>query len=196
LENCSKIHTFRLRIAIKGSVPLIWRLIEVPDNISLEKLHHVVQIGFGWDNTEDFEFTAFGYTISNHNYNEKNTDIPSKELLIRDIFTDVREKIYYNYNLFNNWIHAIRLEAIVPFSNKNCICLSGKNSIPLEESGNISGHNNLVRAFFSTDSILRQQLDFVSEDFNPLYFNLLETNERLAKIENYIRSWERIRIKA
>ena len=52
LKNYNKIYTYRLRIAIKGTIPLIWRLIEVPSNISLEKLHHILQLSFGWDNAD------------------------------------------------------------------------------------------------------------------------------------------------
>jgi len=195
LKNYNKIYTYRLRIAIKGTIPLIWRLIEVPSNISLEKLHHILQLSFGWDNAEDFEFTALGYTICNHDFNERNEIILAKEVEIKDVFTSVKDKIYYNYNLFNNWNHVIRLDGIFPFSGKTVKCLIGKNASPLGEAGSVIGHNNLVRAFFSNNSIIRQQLEYINEDFNPLYFNILETNLKLLKLESYIRSWEKIRAK-
>ena len=195
MKNYNKIYTYRLRIAIKGTIPLIWRLIEVPSNISLEKLHHILQLSFGWDNAEDFEFTALGYTICNHDFNETKEIILAKEVEIKDVFTSIKDKIYYNYNLFNNWNHVIRLDGIFPFSGKTVKCLIGKNASPLDEAGSVIGHNNLVRAFFSNNSIIRQQLEYINEDFNPLYFNILETNLKLLKLESYIRSWEKIRAK-
>jgi hypothetical protein len=50
----SKIH--ELKISIIGIKPEIWRLIQVDSNISLNELHHVIQISMGWTNSHLYSF--------------------------------------------------------------------------------------------------------------------------------------------
>jgi len=37
-----------LRIELRGSDPLIWRVVEVPTSITLKVLHDIVQVSMGW----------------------------------------------------------------------------------------------------------------------------------------------------
>lgn len=37
-----------LRIELRGSDPLIWRVVEVPTSITLKLLHDIVQVSMGW----------------------------------------------------------------------------------------------------------------------------------------------------
>lgn len=42
---------YRLKICLDGSKPEIWRRILVPGKLSLEKLHFIIQVVMGWNNT-------------------------------------------------------------------------------------------------------------------------------------------------
>ncbi len=46
-----------LRIALKRSKPPIWRRVAVPSNISLGRLHVVIQIAMGWTDSHLHQFT-------------------------------------------------------------------------------------------------------------------------------------------
>lgn len=40
---------FRIKIELKDSEPLVWRILEVPSNICLERFSEVVEVAMGWD---------------------------------------------------------------------------------------------------------------------------------------------------
>ena len=39
----------RIKIELKDSEPLVWRILEVPSNICLERFSEVVEVAMGWD---------------------------------------------------------------------------------------------------------------------------------------------------
>lgn len=45
-----------LRIELEHSQPLIWRTIAVPNNVTLVKLHSVIQAAMGWRDGHLHEF--------------------------------------------------------------------------------------------------------------------------------------------
>ena len=46
----------RMKISLADIKPLIWRRIEVKDDITFYELHHIIQIVTGWWNAHLFEF--------------------------------------------------------------------------------------------------------------------------------------------
>jgi hypothetical protein len=49
-----------LRIELKGITPTIWRRFVVPENITLGKLHQVIQVVMGWSGGHLHEFEIAG----------------------------------------------------------------------------------------------------------------------------------------
>ena len=47
---------YQLKITIKGSKPPIWRRILVPDGITFETLHHMIQASFCWSGRYPYQF--------------------------------------------------------------------------------------------------------------------------------------------
>jgi len=47
---------YQLRVTIDRITPPIWRLIAIPETFSLNKLHHIIQIAFGWTNSHLYMF--------------------------------------------------------------------------------------------------------------------------------------------
>ena len=51
---------YQLRITIEGINPPIWRLVQVSENYSFYKLHHIIQKIFGWTNSHIWCFLHEG----------------------------------------------------------------------------------------------------------------------------------------
>ena len=52
---------YQIKVGLRGATPPIWRRLEVPADISLARLHTVIQIAFGWDDSHLHVFeTPYG----------------------------------------------------------------------------------------------------------------------------------------
>ncbi|HEY2791625.1 MAG TPA: plasmid pRiA4b ORF-3 family protein, partial [Micromonosporaceae bacterium] len=52
---------YQLKVGLQGAKPPIWRRLEVPADISLSRLHTVIQVAFGWDDSHLHVFeTPYG----------------------------------------------------------------------------------------------------------------------------------------
>ena len=57
--------TFQLRVTLEDIYPPIWRRLLVPADITLAKLHHVIQAAMGWEDyhLHEFRIGDSGYGI-------------------------------------------------------------------------------------------------------------------------------------
>ena len=54
--------TYQFKIQIKGiTKPPVWRRILVPDSITFQQLHFVIQEAFGWENAHLYSFSDKAY---------------------------------------------------------------------------------------------------------------------------------------
>ncbi len=48
---------YQIKIELKETNPTIWRRIQVNSDITLNELHHIIQISMGWTNSHLYSFT-------------------------------------------------------------------------------------------------------------------------------------------
>lgn len=51
--------TYSIEVALRGISPMIWRRFKINGNTTLADLHHVIQIGMGWDNLHLHQFRVY-----------------------------------------------------------------------------------------------------------------------------------------
>lgn len=101
----------RVKIALHGAKPPIWRRLEVPSDITLERLHFVVQEAFGWDNAHMWVFStpAGEYGVADPELGHRSA--AAKKL------SDVAltgGRIHYTYDFGDGWDHDITVEDVLP----------------------------------------------------------------------------------
>lgn len=47
---------YQIKVTLLGTEPPIWRLLLVPADLTLEQLHHVLQLAMGWEDCHMHEF--------------------------------------------------------------------------------------------------------------------------------------------
>src|SRR5262249_20826704 len=135
---------FRLRVDIKGARPPIWRRLEVPADITLARLHNVLQTAFGWsdDHLHVFETSSGRYGQ------------PSKDLAHRSdargrldqVAAQAGDKITYTYDFGDDWEHVITVEQVLAREPAVVYprCTGGRRAGPPEDCGGIWGYDWLV----------------------------------------------------
>ena len=109
--------TFRI-VLLKVS-PLVARLVSVPDDLSLEELHEVLQLTLGWRCEPFYSFRIHGQEISRRRH--------LRSRLLREFQLRRREKFLYTYDFLDLWEWEIRLLDIEPGSEDDSRprCLAG-----------------------------------------------------------------------
>ena len=146
------------KIKIKGSSnPPIWRKIKIDESVSFDELYIAIQVAFGWDNDHMYQFSPKGYGSKpalKYEYGDDFDDMhpfsnPSSfphgeyynaELIkLKGYFKNVKQKMIYIYDFGDDWEHIIELVEITDERSLFPVCISGKGSNLMEDSGGIWG---------------------------------------------------------
>ena len=108
--------------------PEIWRRVLVRSDATLEDLHDIIQMCFGW---EDYHLHQFG--IGGGEY-DASSDGP---LLLTRVGLRAGSSFGYVYDFGDNWVHEIAVEDVLPFSARKRYpqCVAGARPAPEEDSG-------------------------------------------------------------
>ena len=103
---------YQLKISLKGSKPLIYRNVLVNPELKLPELHDIIQTVMGWSNSHLHEFV-----INNKSYGKPDPDddyevINYKNIKIKDVLSKIKDKIKYEYDFGDYWVHSISLEKL------------------------------------------------------------------------------------
>jgi hypothetical protein len=168
----------RIKVTLRGSKPPIWRRFEVPSDISLQSLHAVIQIGFGWQDCHlhVFETTAGHYGSCDPDLDHIRSDAGKRLSAVADWPGDHLE---YEYDFGDSWRHGVTVEAVQPAEPGVAYprCTAGKRACPPEDCGGVagyyrmlavladSGHENHQAALASLG--LSSAVDFDPDHFDP-----------------------------
>ncbi|MDD2904119.1 MAG: plasmid pRiA4b ORF-3 family protein [Syntrophales bacterium] len=177
--------TYRLKVTLKGIKPPIWRRIEVSNQITLSKLHQILQVAMGWTDSHLHHF-LIGETyyaepdpeFGSDNVNENRVKL--SQLPLRE-----KMKFYYDYDFGDNWEHEILVEKIITVTggNKPPVCLKGRRACPPEDIGGIWGYAEFLEAIGDPKHPDHEGiLEWVGGQFDPETFELEEINRKLAKL--------------
>jgi hypothetical protein len=170
-------------IKLRYTSPAVWRLVEIPEKMTLLDLHFVIQKAMGWDDKHLFSFSR---VVSGHEieYYLPETNEPVSQLsennpadfVLKDVFTKEEDSITYTYDFGDDWVHEIRFrgrkyEDRRLFGYPNC--LAGARACPPESCGGIPGYQNLIIAAESGTKRQRDELKkWLGYEFDPDDFSI------------------------
>ena len=127
-----------LRVVLLKVSPLVARLISVPDDLSLEELHDVLQLVLGWSGQAFYNFRIHGQEIGRRRH--------LRTHLLREFQLRRREKFLYTYDFLDLWEWEIRVLDIEPGSAEawRPRCLAGRAATPPEECGGPHGYMRIL----------------------------------------------------
>ncbi len=135
---------YLLKIQLLHIEPAIWRRFVVPGNITLDRLHDVIQIIMGWK-----DYHLFQFSIGKKRYTEdpesKEDGLEVEMFRLVDLIKKKGRTFQYIYDFGDGWDHEITVE------NSNfkidqlqtlVECIEGQRACPPEDVGSIPGYYN------------------------------------------------------
>lgn len=177
--------TLQLLVELDDVTPLVWRRILIPTNITMAKLHDVLQATMGWTNSH-----LHAFTVGDERYGMCFDDYPEDEIDENDVA--VRKalrghgRFLYEYDFGDSWSHTVTIESEIPTVHalKYALCLGGENACPPEDVGGSGGYERFLAAL--ADPSHEEHEDYVAwlgePSFDRRHFSLVDVNAALQSV--------------
>jgi Plasmid pRiA4b ORF-3-like protein len=174
---------YQIKMTLKWSDPKIWRRIFVASNIDLYAFNIAIQIAMGWEDAHLHQF------IMDKVYYEPKPDDdmddfrspwgPRREyyddMVLSDLLSSPKDKMDYEYDLGDGWIHNLVLEKILPWDDEIAIpkCIAGEMNCPPEDCGGIPGYYNMLEILGNKKHPEHKDMkEWIGGKFDPTEFDV------------------------
>lgn len=140
----------RLRIALEGPLPAIWRRLLVPDSISLPDLHTAFQLAMGWTDSHlhAFDFGGTRYGVPDPEGLAPSLRDEEGQRLADVLARHGANSFRYLYDFGDDWMHAVTVEGEIDNLEglRGPECTDGANACPPEDVGGPPGYMAFLEA--------------------------------------------------
>ena len=175
---------YRLKVTLRGSRPSVWRRLEVRADVTLFRLHQILQIVMGWTDSHLHQFrrgsTYYGQPDPELGMDRKN----ERRIRLNDVLRKAKDRMVYEYDFGDGWEHDIVLQAsgsgtaVTP----QVRVLAGRGACPPEDVGGIGGYYGFLEAIRNPKHPEhRDMLEWCGGHFDPDAFEIDEINEYFRK---------------
>jgi hypothetical protein len=138
----------RIKAALRGARPPVWRRLEVPSDLPLSVLHEVLQTAFGWFDCHPHQFETacgdFGDPAQEDFWSHRADESAAA---IAQVAPAPKDKVGYVYDFRDDWRHDLVVEAVVPATPgvRYPRCTAAQGAPPDEDCGGVSVFNTRHR---------------------------------------------------
>ncbi|MFN0151095.1 MAG: plasmid pRiA4b ORF-3 family protein [bacterium] len=177
---------YQLKVTLQDIAPPIWRRFQVRGDITLYRLHGVLQTIMGWENAHLYDFTI-GKTRFGPHEGEFGRDVKDDARTKLNSVAGVPVKSFtYNYDFGDRWEHEVVVEEILPPDNDlvTPVCLAGERACPPEDCGGTHGYEELLETIARRTGGARSagRAGRGATPFDPEAFDLEAINTRLRQL--------------
>ena len=142
-----RMPVYQLKISLMYSEPLIWRRVLVSGDRSLKKLHDIIQVAVGWQDSHLHMFSALdrSWNYADPRAEMEDADDESRANL-RKIAPDVGSKFLYWYDFGDDWMHEVEVDDIKAPKGRTPVCVEGEGACPPEDCGGVPGYHDFCEA--------------------------------------------------
>lgn len=171
---------YLMRISLDDVQPEVWRTVVVPADITLERLHRVIQASMGW-----FECHLHEFDFGLERFGDGEGAHPEADVTLSSVASGVGRSFKYLYDFGDGWEHTIEIiaETRAVLTDPPLKLLEGANACPPEDVGGPAGYERFCEIINDQDHIEHQfMFDWNGGDFDPTEFNLGEAQEWVSAI--------------
>jgi hypothetical protein len=177
---------YQVKVSLRGAKPPVWRRLEVPADISLARLHNVIQIAFGW-----YDYHLHAYSTPYGDFGTPDPELGHRAeapVTLEQVAPAAGSKISYTYDFGDDWRHDIVVEKVLGRGEPSRPrCTGGRRAAPPEDSGGVWGYAEIVASLTDPDHPEREHyVEWLGladpADFDPERFDAEEVTRALAKL--------------
>ena len=183
-QNKARSQTLQFRLYVKDVKPEIWRKLLVSSDITLARLHSILQVLMGWRDNH-----LYAFVINEKRYSPPSEHDIGKQNSIRtklsNIFAKDAKAIRYEYDFGDRWeIELCNEPKKDGFQQKQPTeCIEGSRHGPVEDSGGSREYMEKAKIYGNPRHKRYQEVrKFIGPMFDPEAFDLKQTNEMLKEL--------------
>jgi hypothetical protein len=190
----SEVRGFRVRLDLHGAKPPVWRRLELSGDLSLPRLHEVIQATMGWYDSHLHRFRTGNdyrspYFVTHFDLDEGEDGMLEDDVRLDQLVAEKGDELWYEYDFGDGWDHKLVVEGVLEEPPSTARCTGGRMACPPEDCGGIGGYEELAAWARSgyDDTLLpgvfedaARAHDWLPVDWDPDHFDVEETNAALA----------------
>jgi hypothetical protein len=178
---------YQLRLTVRGIKPPIWRRILVRSDVTLARLHLLIQVLMGW-----YDYHLYQFRIANEAHGPERDDDEeygirkSVRISIATAFSLGLDTIVYEYDFGDGWEVLIKLEKVLPQNTQGvqALCVEGARHGPMEDSGGPAGYVEKLAIRGDPSHEEHEEIrQWMGPGFDPEQFDMDLTNELFQELE-------------
>jgi hypothetical protein len=172
-----------MKVSLRGTRPAIWRRFKVPESVTLERLHDVVQIVMGWTDTHLHAFHIGGSTIGVPDPEWPDT-IDESKVVLADVIRRGVKSFVYEYDFGDDWVHDVKVEKVLEAHGRRvgARCLAGARACPPEDCGGVYGYRELLHVLRNPRHPDHAETRAWAGEWEPETFSLDAVNASLRRL--------------
>lgn len=175
---------FTLDLELLGAPLPIKRTLKIPSNMNLGYVQEVLMLAMGWEGYHLNEIRHGNYTYFVRLAGGQDPE-PVEGFPQRDSFKHI---------LGDAWKHRVTLTVIAPGKEEDAkedavaaYLVSGENACPPEDVGGVEGYAETLQSFNDPEDDEHESIrQWMSEDFDPLFFDMRGTRRRVDDFQRTI----------
>ena len=190
------VRGFRVRLDLHGAKPPVWRRLELPGDLTLPRVHDVIQAAMGWTNSHLHRFrTGSDHRsptfVTSFDVEEGEDGTLEDDVRLDQLVAEKGDELWYEYDFGHGWDHRLVVEGVLDEPPTTARCVIGRMACPPEDCGGIGGYEELaawVRSGYD-DALLpgvfddaAHARDWLPIDWHPDQFDVEEVNAALAVV--------------
>ena len=182
---------YQLKVTLKDTKPPIWRRLLLPADVTMRRLHDILQIVVGWQESHLYIFEVGRTYIGEPDPEEDWREVrPAKSTKLDQVAPAAGAKFVYEYDFGDSWRHDILVEKVLPAEPDLAypLCVAGRRAGPPEDCGGAWAYAELLEIIANpAHEEYGHTMTWLGGEFDPEVFDVAETNTVL-RIAGFVRS--------
>jgi hypothetical protein len=172
----------------------VWRRLELAGDLTLSRLHQVIQAAMGWTDSHLHRFRTgsdhrSAYFVTSFDLDEGEDGVLEDDVRLDQLVAGRGDRLWYEYDFGDGWDHLLTVETVLDEPPARVRCIAGRGACPPEDCGGVDGYEELatwVRGGYDETLLpgvfddAAHAHDWLPIGWQPDHFDLEEVNAALS----------------